>query len=181
VPERQSQRPDYNVFLGTDVNQGSANESCMLKLYAGDTWGGLVSDGAVHLVPHDTPRRTSPFQLLLIGTAEQQSLSFLVDRFVTESRPIPQCLGLHDIRSRSPTACGLTAHKANPRAECFACTAVREMRRLYFQVRNVCIPVSIYWNLRPKLLFKSKEVTTIPTPSIRGVEGHFILTSSAIQ
>jgi len=55
VPERQFQRPDYYVFLGTDVNQGSANESCMLKLYAGDTWGGLVSDGAIHLVPHDTP------------------------------------------------------------------------------------------------------------------------------
>jgi hypothetical protein len=55
VPERQSERPAYYAFLGTDVNGGSADESCILKLYPGDTWGGLVSEGAVHLVPHRTP------------------------------------------------------------------------------------------------------------------------------
>jgi hypothetical protein len=127
------------------------------------------------------PENGCPSRLLSIDTAVQQSRSFLVDRFVTGPRPIPQYLGLHDTRSRTPTACGLTAHKANPPAECFVCTAVREIRRLYFQVRNVCIPVSFYWNLRPNHLFKSTPVTMIPTPSMRGVEGHFILTSSPIQ
>ena len=131
--------------------------------------------------PTTRPEDGCPFQLLSISTAEQQSLLFLVGRFVTGPRPIPQFLGLHDMWSRSPIACGLTAHKANPPAECFACTAVQEMRRLYLQVRNVCILVSMYWNLRPSPLYKSKSVTTIPTPSMRGVEGHFISTSSAIR
>jgi len=43
------------MFPGTDVTQGSADGTRILELYPGHTWGGIVSDGGIHLVPFETP------------------------------------------------------------------------------------------------------------------------------
>jgi hypothetical protein len=81
VSEPQSQCPAYYMFPGTDVTEGSAKDENMLELHPGHTWGGLVSEGAIHLVPFHTPgdRRSVPARFDRNG---QTVISFIHSEFL---------------------------------------------------------------------------------------------------